>query len=427
MKNVNKERVMIKDCFAKHYFNNNKQQAYQFLEAAVNEYKSTESSTLIFLLGAVAALFFIVLFLLIEPGKPEAFDINKLEEALPIFRFILCIAFAFMWSGIVIENLKEYRVNYVIIFESNPANRVAPSGMYILSAIVILLWLFWLIGEIMTMKNYVEPDPHFFAYLLIVLFLIMFLLPFPYFQSVIRFPIITGTVNALFSPFSEVRFLEFFIGDVLTSFVKPFIDVAMIAWFANKNANPEEELVCHPKMFWAIFAWYLPFHIRFWQCINKWYNTGDAFPHLANAGKYFSSIVMIITNYHYGRNPELREIVIFVSLFASTYSYIWDILMDWRLYRDGGWLRETILYPPKYYYFSAITNLFLRFLWLAPFFIAEWYPQIFEDIEVLTAILCLAEIYRRAQWSLFRLEIENIYNFEKYRTILEIPRLPRDA
>ena len=81
----------------------------------------------------------------------------------------------------------------------------------------------------MTMKNYVEPDPHFFAYILIVLFLIMFLLPFPYFQSVIRFPIITGTVNALFSPFSEVRFLEFFIGDVLTSFVKPFIDVAMIA------------------------------------------------------------------------------------------------------------------------------------------------------------------------------------------------------
>lgn len=136
---------------------------------------------------------------------------------------------------------------------------------------------------------------------------------------------------------------------------------------------------------------------------------------------------MIFSNYFYGKDPGLRNLVIFLSLFATTYSYIWDILMDWALFRDGKVLRDKILYPPNYYYFSMVTNLFLRFFWVIPFLGPGIWPQAFNDAEALTIILCIAEIYRRAQWSLFRLEIENIYNFEKYRTILEIPRLPNES
>lgn len=40
--------------------------------------------------------------------------------------------------------------------------------------------------------------------------------------------------------------------------------------------------------------------------------------------------------------------------------------------------------------------------------------------------LAVGEAYRRAQWSLFRVENENVNNFEKYRTIMEIPKLPDD-
>jgi len=39
-------------------------------------------------------------------------------------------------------------------------------------------------------------------------------------------------------------------------------------------------------------------------------------------------------------------------------------------------------------------------------------------------LLALAEAFRRALWSLFRVENENVNNFEKYRTIMEIPKLP---
>lgn len=40
--------------------------------------------------------------------------------------------------------------------------------------------------------------------------------------------------------------------------------------------------------------------------------------------------------------------------------------------------------------------------------------------------LCLAEGYRRAQWAIIRLENEQINNFEKYRTFLEIPPVKED-
>jgi hypothetical protein len=46
--------------------------------------------------------------------------------------------------------------------------------------------------------------------------------------------------------------------------------------------------------------------------------------------------------------------------------------------------------------------------------------------DMMFFILALAEAYRRAQWSLFRVENENVNNFEKYRTIMEIPKLPDD-
>ena len=41
-------------------------------------------------------------------------------------------------------------------------------------------------------------------------------------------------------------------------------------------------------------------------------------------------------------------------------------------------------------------------------------------------ILSIAEGFRRAQWSLLRVENENINNFEKYRTILQIPAFKED-
>ena len=214
----------------------------------------------------------------------------------------------------------------------------------------------------------------------------------------------------------------------MTSLAKPFIDVALISCWLNSYSQDEvfETGVCHNKMGWAIFAWYLPFHIRFWQCINKWWVTGDTFPHFVNATKYFASILVILSNYFLGKDPSWKSTMVSLYFFSTVYSYLWDLIMDWGMFRDSRLLRTKILYPPRYYYFSCVTNFFLRFAWVLPLFPTSLWPETFKSIEGMTLFLAIVEIYRRAQWSLFRLENENINNFEKYRTILEIPRLVRE-
>ena len=106
-----------------------------------------------------------------------------------------------------------------------------------------------------------------------------------------------------------------------------------------------------------------------------------------------------------------------IACIATSYMIFWDIYMDWGLARKGSkniFLRDNILYPPKYYYFAIIVNVILRLTWLNIFL------EIKND-EVKVFILSILEVYRRSQWSLFRVENENANNPEQYRAILEIP------
>ena len=54
--------------------------------------------------------------------------------------------------------------------------------------------------------------------------------------------------------------------------------------------------------------------------------------------------------------------------FSSTYSYAWDIYMDWGLLRYWGpdkyGLRDKTNYPIWFYYFAIVTDLILRFTWV---------------------------------------------------------------
>lgn len=91
--------------------------------------------------------------------------------------------------------------------------------------------------------------------------------------------------------------------------------------------------------------------------------------------------------------------------------------MDWGLARKNSkniFLRNNILYPPVYYYFAIIINVCLRLTWLTVLFDIK-------NAEMKSLIVSILEVYRRSQWSLFRVENENANNPEQYRAVLEIP------
>lgn len=91
--------------------------------------------------------------------------------------------------------------------------------------------------------------------------------------------------------------------------------------------------------------------------------------------------------------------------------------MDWGLClgtKEGyPLLRDKLFYPVWVYYWAMFSNLILRFDWLLVYVLADPNP----DFHVLGFILGFFEILRRAQWACFRVENENINNFEKYRVI----------
>ena len=63
-------------------------------------------------------------------------------------------------------------------------------------------------------------------------------------------------------------------------------------------------------------------------------------------------------------------------------------------------------------------------MWIVILILEKVYFQYpIQNKQMVITFLSLCEFYRRAQWSLFRVENENVNNFEKYRNILEIPKM----
>ena len=61
-----------------------------------------------------------------------------------------------------------------------------------------------------------------------------------------------------------------------------------------------------------------------------------------------------------------------ISKISTCYAYYWDLYMDWGFFRGGPkdpkFLRRKLLYPVRFYYFAAVTNLAMRLVWILPLF-----------------------------------------------------------
>ena len=185
---------------------------------------------------------------------------------------------------------------------------------------------------------------------------------------------------------------------------------------------------CKPVPVTVLICGLLPLWFRFAQCIHKYYESGHWFPNLLNAGKYSFGLVNVYLSYLYGNKQIPLGLAVTWATLSTLYSYAWDLIMDWGLLRGSGsnfFLRDRLFYPKWTYYFSVVTNFILRFIWILPLCYKPESGLAF-DMDVMFFILCLAELYRRAQWSLFRVENENINNYEKYRVIQDIPRVEEE-
>ena len=157
-------------------------------------------------------------------------------------------------------------------------------------------------------------------------------------------------------------FADFWLADQLNSLVPVLLDFQyMICFYATNEGNwstATDYNKCVDKT-WFIrpIVACLPAWLRLAQCIRRYRDTGEKFPHLANAGKYTTTIfVVVFSTLHNTYEANSQESThqpffytwIVCSFISSIYAYIWDIKMDWGLFDsnagDNKFLREEIVY-----------------------------------------------------------------------------------
>ena len=106
----------------------------------------------------------------------------------------------------------------------------------------------------------------------------------------------------------------------------------------------------------------LPAWFRFAQCLRRYRDTREAFPHLVNAGKYSTTFFVVIFSSLSGyfqaeeagsaAGKWLFYAYLLAAVVSSLYAYAWDIKMDWGLLdagagADNPFLRDEIVYSSK--------------------------------------------------------------------------------
>jgi len=247
-------------------------------------------------------------------------------------------------------------------------------------------------------------------------------------------------LNIMIAPFGRVQFRDFFLADILTSLVDPLADVAYAVCFTVTGQFLHSDYTGNcatiRTYYLAIIIWVIPIWFRFAQCLKKYYllEQRTFFPHLVNAGKYFTGVVAGIFNIVYvtayvGFNPATSHwgalFIVYVAarIVYSLYAFGWDIIMDWGLgeRKCKNWLlRENLLVNTKYIYYAIMVfDLFGRLFWIIGLF--NYYYMYSGYWLFITSFV---ELFRRSVWAFFRVENESLHNYENYRTIdLPVPPL----
>lgn len=249
--------------------------------------------------------------------------------------------------------------------------------------------------------------------------------------------ILQGKINSI-----SMRTNDILISDSLVSYSKVLNDLGLVFW----NYWFNTDVTYNYQLEFMILC--IPTCIRIKQCWYEYKSTGQR-QHLLNLIKYSTGFGPLLVNVLIKRtllkasDDEKSSGALLITLtklnnwwylalaLNSTYSFIWDIKMDWNLELFNGLfelknplykfhiLRSQITFPRIFYYFAIIFDFFLRFIWVLKFFIINEKLQA-EHVKLIHvfstflfgydaysfgyAVLELLEIHRRWIWCFLKLE-----------------------
>ncbi|XP_074035050.1 P[[i]]-sensitive XPR1 orthologue isoform X2 [Leptinotarsa decemlineata] len=325
----------------------------------------------------------------------------------------LIIEFLFLW-GINIYGWRSSGVNHVLIFEMDPRNHLSEQHIIEMAAIFGVIWsisvLSFLFSSQLGIPAYVNP------LILLIIMLAFIFNPTKTFMYEARFWALKVIGKAFMAPFFYVSFADFWVADQLNN----------AKYCVENYLGVRAFVACLPPWF------------RFSQCLRRYRDTKEVFPHIANAAKYATSFFVVtfstLNKIYADDLPSPFENLFFyswitASLISSCYAYTWDIKLDWGLFDskagDNKFLREEIVYSSTwFYYFAIIEDLILRFGWALLISMTE---MGFALESSMVTFLAPLEVFRRFIWNFFRLENEHLNNCGKFRAVRDISVAPLDT
>lgn len=360
--------------------------------------------------------------------------LNLVEKKSPDTAYLLQI-----WAGFFLILLflllfplcclvwNKYKINYTFIFEFSQ-DHLDYRQLFEMPA---FYFFFMSIFSWLTFYSFWESSFRavYYPCIFLVFAVVTFFMPIHIFYWSARQWLIRALSRILLSGLYPVEFRDFFLGDIICSMTYSMSNVALFfclyshEWSQGFHGvyNPSHCGSSHNRLMGFFNA--LPGIFRWLQCLRRFADTGDAFPHLANMTKYSLTIMYYVAQsvWRIDTTNGNRAFFIFFATVNSTYCYIWDIMMDWSLLEFGSknfLLRNQLTYKVKWPYYSAmVIDLVLRFNWI-------WYAifeQQIQQKQLLSFFVALSEIFRRVMWMFFRMENEHVSNVKRFRASRDVP------
>lgn len=377
-----------------------------------------------------------------------------------------------MW-GVSMSVWKSHGIDFIRLLaleETELANAKDPS-IYVYessSSLVIIFLVTFILFNKMVRHTAASTDgnlalAHALPICLVLFFIARIVLPW---QSRSRWLHMLWRVLA--APHYQVIFRDGYIGDLLTSLVRvliplsfsfTYLGVSVYAWLSNDMALASSTNTHWWKdtiFFRSVlipFLTLLPLWLRLVQCLRRSVESGKRWPHIGNALKYTSAIVVI----SYGTfQPEYRRSASWVGafVFATLFQFAWDLTQDWGMLEiilptrnkyekaSEGYLidylsqiqfrlRAQRLLGPVWVYLLVIAgNLILRFAWTLTLLpnnisaakLSEMSPLYIILTTHVGPLIAAGEILRRMVWGFYRLEWEQLEVLARQREQLETQR-----
>ncbi|KXT04848.1 hypothetical protein AC578_3485 [Pseudocercospora eumusae] len=335
--------------------------------------------------------------------------------------YFMMVLLAFLFVGCA-GFFNEFRVNYQFIFELD--NRQALNWLQMSE---IPAWLYFILGVTIWLNFDLQAGGDtMFLYWIVVLIglsVIALFLPFPVLYHKARIWFLYTLWRLLCSGLYGVEFRDFFMGDMFCSLTYSIGNIEL--FFCLFAGNWNTPTVCNSSNSRLLgFLTTLPGIWRAFQCIRRYRDTHQVFPHLVNCAKYGFTILqyMTLSLYRLDQNNGMRALFITMATLNGIYCSIWDIFMDWSLgdlYAPKKFLRPTLAYRKKawIYYAAMVIDPILRFNWI---FYAI-YTSDAQHSSIVSFLVGFTEVLRRGMWTLFRVENEHCTNIERQKASRDIP------